>query len=71
MNIHIQKVMIRMPNSQMLQSNSEEMDESGQFNTMPSTNVDSLNMSLTPDMVFNDGHKLSIIVYRYAREKVL
>ncbi|CAH1719304.1 unnamed protein product [Chironomus riparius] len=54
--------MIRMTSSQMLQMTTEEMDANGQIITTPASSA-SLNISITPDMLFNEGHKLSIIVY--------
>jgi len=56
--------MIRMTSSEMLQITTTEMDESGQIISTTASSA-SANISLTPDMVFNEGHKLSIIVYRF------
>lgn len=58
--------MIRMTSSQMLQMTTEEMDENGQIIPTPATSA-SLNISITPDMLFNEEHKLKIIVYRFEK----
>ena len=58
--------MIRMTSSQMLQMTTEEMDANGLIITTPASSA-SLNISITPDMLFNEGHKLSIIVYRFEK----
>jgi hypothetical protein len=60
--------MIEMPNSQMIEeinSNSVIMNESVQqmMTTISSEIVQQTNLSLDKDMIFNDGHKLSIIGY--------
>lgn len=51
----------------MTQFNSEKMEENGFLipTTIALESVDSKNMSLHKDMTFNEGHMLSIIVYRF------
>lgn len=66
-------MMIEMPNSRVIENPMEEMDESMaptiMMTTISSFSLDvnfdiNHNATLPPDMVFNEGHKLSIIVYR-------
>lgn len=59
--------MIEMSYKKMVEENLYNMDVSTQqviSSTMSSSNGSSSNMTLPDDMRFNDGHMLSITVYR-------
>lgn len=63
--------MIEMPNSQMVPNSQESSSMDSDVNVLISTTTvmsttPLLNITLPDDMVFNEGHQLSIIVYRFA-----
>jgi hypothetical protein len=60
--------MIEMPNSEMIphvQELSSLMDSEVLTTTTMIPKSPSANLTMTEDMVFNAGHRLSIIVYRF------
>lgn len=66
--------MIEMPNSQMILINQESssMDSDVLMTTTVMTTTTTaqsikLNLTMPEDMMFNAGHQLSIIVYRFVR----
>lgn len=57
-----------MTNSQMIPKTQESssMENAVMMTTTVMTTTPSINATMPEDMVFNPGHQLSIIVYRFA-----
>lgn len=64
--------MIEMPNSQMIANNHESSSMDTDALTATTTDMAmamSVNASMPEDMIFNAGHQLSIIVYRFVKHE--
>ena len=66
--------MIEMPNDQMIPNNQEsssmdtEVTVAATDSSLMTTITSFPNVTMTPDMIFNEGHQLNIIVYRFVTD---